>query len=280
MRDALEEALQPPAGIGHNNPPDNTEVLAEGLADRSKELLARHQKLIEAVNRLPEKCTTADEAQKLTSFGAQLKGCIDALEERRKDEKRPFDDLASVVHSYFKTKMAPLESAIMKVKTLLKTYDEAERARLRAAEEERRAQEAAAAKRQQEEADKLAAEAARLEQAGMTAAAEKTLAQAAEVEQAATNLATSAAAPAAPVKNIMRGSVGGSASSQGKWEVRITDIDAIDLNLLHNHFGRAEIEKALRSLMREAVKKLKPTDAPPVYQGFEIVRDSSISFRK
>lgn len=277
MMNELEDAI---AQKGHNNPPSDAEILSQRLVEKNKDVILRFADLLSAEARLPEKIENSEQAQKVTSYGSQLKACMSNLEMRRKEEKKPYDDLASVAHQFFMSRITSLDGVVAKVKAKLKAFDDIERKRLADEAEAQRKRDAEAADAQRKEAERLANEAAALEQAGMTRAAETIMQQAAKTEEAAIQAASIAAAPVAPVKNTMRGSVGGSASSQSRWDIKVTDINAIDLNLLHDHFGRAEIEKALRSLMRAEVKKLGPQDKPRAFAGFEIIRESSISLRQ
>lgn len=269
-----------PAPIGHNNPPSETEIVALKLDEGTKDLTERQKKLIEALERLPAKIDGAESAQKITTYAAQIQDCISKLEDERVARKRPYDDLAKIVHNFFKTRQDELSGAISKVKALLKSYDDEQRVLRQKEENDRRAAEVAAAAEKAEAAKKLADEAAALEQAGMTQAAEKTLEQAAQVEAAAFQQAAAASAPTAPVRSITRGAGGGSASSRGKWEIKITDLEKLDVVQLLPFLDRAALDKALRGWKTLKTKQLKEGDTPPVLQGAEVYWDTAIAIRR
>lgn len=276
MTNELEDALANRSiGPQHNNPPTDAEILKERLDGLAEAALRRRDELLAAMARLPANCDNPEMAAKLTSFGAQLKANLEDFESLRKTEKRKFDEMGSVVQSFFQNHKSVLEVAVGKVKEILLAYQRGEERKRQAAieierhriEDERRA-----------EAEKLAKEAVKLEAAGMKTAAEATLTQASLAENEA-NQAMQLAVAAAPEKTPLRGSVGGSASTQGRWAVRITDFDKIDMQALAPYFDRAAVEKALRELMRQTVKKLGKNEAAPVFAGFEFYKDESISLR-
>lgn len=275
----LEDMQADRAGPGHNNPPPDVELLSEKLVTSHKDLLARRQALLEAVQRIPVECVHDQQAQDLTSFANQLQACAKSLEGERQKEKKYYDDMASVVHGFFRTRIEPLENAVSKVKRLLLDYKiKLDTIATKAREDQRKKDEAAALATKQE-ADRLAAQAATLEQAGMKDAAEKAFAQAEEVEKQAIQQQAAATVPLAPAKTVLRGSVGGSASSAGSWKVRITDIEKLDILALAPFIDREALEKAARAWMKLKTKPLKADDKAPELRGLEVYRDTSISLR-
>lgn len=277
MQNELEQAI---AGTGHNNPPSETELIALKLDEDNQDLILRHNELIEALSRLPEKVETPEMAQKLTTYGSQVQDCISKLELRRKEKKKLYDDMAAVVHQFFKIKQDSLFSAIAKVKVVLKVYDDGERQKKEKEIAAQKMRDAEEAERKKAEADKLASEAAALEQAGMAKAAEQKMAEAAQVEQKAVEAAEAAAAPTIAPKAIIRGSAGGSASSRSKWAVKIVDMETLDMKAILPFIDREALEKAARAWMNLAVKQIGPNDDPPKLAGLEVYRDTSMAFRR
>lgn len=279
MTNELEQAFQPPP-IGHNQPPSETELLAAKLAEETLDLDSRYKALMSGLSRLPEKIETAEWSKKVTTYAAQLQDCIAKMEEERVARKRPFDELAKIVHNFFKSKQDEMTAAVVKAKGLLKGWDEIERKRIAGEEAKRRAEETRQAEAKAAEAKRLADAAAALEQAGMTQAAEKTMEQAGQVESAALQQAAAASAPAAPIKAIHRGTAGGSASSRGKWDSKIVDVENLDVGPLLPFISRVELEKALRGWTALKTKQLKEGDTPPVLKGAEVFWDRAITIRR
>jgi hypothetical protein len=266
----------------HNLAPveaSETDALIERLAKDNGELLQRHNHLIEGMTRLPEKCDTEEVAAKLTTFGVQLKACSDALEAKRKEEKRPYDEKCSAVHSFFKTKSDVLDGAILIVKTKIKTFIDAEKAKKEREAVEQRRRDEEKAKLEREAAQKLLDEAAALQASGMTHTAEKALEDAHAMEQQAAQTQEAAQNTVAASVGILRGAGGGSSSAGGRWKAEILDVNTLDLEALRSFIGMDALQTAINGWMKIKVKQLRDGDPAPEIKGGKIYKDTNISLR-
>lgn len=261
----LAEMLPP---LDHNQAPVTATVadnIVKELESKNADLIARQEALYTAMTRLPNTCENEETAKSLTTFGNQLKSCMDLLEERRKLEKRPYDEMASAVQGFFKGKIDKLSVAVLDVKSILKKYMDDQAAKQRLADEERRKAQAA-------ESQKLVEQAQAMQSAGLVQSAERTLEKAVAVEQQASVVA-------APVSTMVRGSAGGGASLTGKWKAEITDISTIDLEALRPFLDRDAVQKALNGFMKLETKQLGRDEDCKQLKGCKIYRDSTISLR-
>lgn len=268
------------ASIGHNLPPSDVELLLSRLGADNEDITKRHADLVSALDRLPDSCPDTITAEKLAAFGVQLKSCADELEAKRVLDKKPYDNLANTVHNFFKGRIDSLNGGMTRTKVLIKGFNDKEAARLKREAEEKRLADEAEAARLRDEADKLANQAAELEQAGKKTSSGIVLERAQEIEAQANKAQESIAAPvkvAAP--SMIRSSTGGSASSTGRWVADITDIDAIDLNQLREYLKKDAIQMALNSWMRIKVGQLGKDDPAPIIKGALIHRETGVQFR-
>lgn len=269
---------EPRMGIGGNFPPSDPEILVEYLSEKNDEILSRCDDLCKALDRLPQSCTTEEESKKLTTFGGQIKSCLNALESKRKEEKKPYDDLGKTVHAFFNGKMSVLEDGVIRVKSLVQQYMNLENERLRKEAEEKRKAEEAEAARMREEAERLAREAQDLSEAGFNNVAEKTLNAAIDVEQTAQQVLQTAEKTVAE-KAIVRSDYGSSASQQTRWKGEIVDVNTVDLESLRQYFGIDSLQKALNAYIRAMSKNVKAGEEIKQISGTRIFRETSISLR-
>lgn len=267
--------------MGHNNPPEPTEAekIVERLIEGNADMIERFFVLSDAMSRLPEDCKDNETAQRITTFGNQLKACADTFEERRKLEKKPYDDMANAVHQFFKIKTDILSAHIGSVKLLLKRYLDAQAALVRQAENEARAKAEEEARVSSALAEKKLQDAANLQDAGMNKRAEVALAQAQEAENNAIAAQAAAIAQIKPASVNVRGTIGGMASSTGRVKAEVTDMAIVDLEFLRQYFDRDSVQKALNSYMKIALKQIKKDDPLPIVKGCNIFRDTSVNFR-
>ncbi len=278
MQNELNQAI---AGVGHNNPPvmNPGDNVVERLTEANNDMIARYDELTAAAARLPKECADEATAQKITTFANQLKACADTLEERRKTEKRPYDDLANAVHQFFKGRTDTLTAHVNSAKAILKRYIDAEALKVAQAAEAARVAAAEEAELKRKEAEQHLSDAANLEDAGLAGSADVALAQAQEAEQQATVAQQAADAPAQKVTVAVRGAVGGMASSTGTVKCEVVSMKTIDLEVLRDHLALADVEKALRAYLKVAIKQ-QAKDAPlPEVKGARIYRDTNISLR-
>lgn len=241
---------EPQAGIGHNNPPTDAEILRQTLADKNKDILDRAAELIAAADRAPAVIEDDDTKQKITDFLGSIAKCEKAFEGKRVAEKEPYLTLGRVVDGFFKLHMDGLDKARRKVKPALD-------ARLlweREQERKRLADEAAERKRL---ADEQAAAAAAAEAAKMPVQAEKQMDAAVATEQQANRLEQKAAGK---IGVTSRG-IDASASLRSVWKIECIDRNALDLELIRHHLTADAIQQALNSVLRTMAK---PVEGQPV----------------
>jgi hypothetical protein len=148
--DTLE--ITKPAGIGHNAPPSDLEILAQALVDETTELKHRAAELIEVAGEI--KVVDDESAGKATALAAMIKTHAGLIETARQARKDPFLRSGQVVDNHFGTLRASLVGTDPKklggpclaVVTQVDEYRRKKEAEA-AAERKRLADEAAAAER-------------------------------------------------------------------------------------------------------------------------------------
>lgn len=268
------------APVGHNNPPSDEEIILTQIREGSKAELKRLDELVAAAGRLPKKIENEEDAAKVTSFGAQIKRCMQTLEERRKVEKAPFDAKASTVQNFFKTQQSALDAILLKTTDIVLAYKRDEERKIREQAEIDRKAAAEQAEKDRAAALLLAEKAAEQADVGFTKKSEETLQQAQTLESQANHMAREAAAPVEQVRSVIRGSGGGSTVTRYTIEGDVADVDKIDWTILGPHFNRPEIDKAVSRLAASYQKKLKATDDLPIIAGITLKRSESLSFKK
>ena len=241
---------EPQAGIGHNNPPTDADLLRDTLAEKNADILQRAADLIEAADRAPAVIEDDDTKNKITDFLGSIAKCEKAIEGKRVAEKEPYLTLGRVGDGFFKQHTDKLAKARAKVKPALD-------ARLlweREQERKRLAEEAAERKRL---ADEQAAAAAAAEAAQMPKQAEKAMDAAVATEQQANRLEQKAAGKIAVTSRGMDAS----ASLRSVWKIECTDRNTLDLELIRHHLTADAIQQALNSVLKTLAK---PVEGQPV----------------
>jgi chromosome segregation ATPase len=154
----------PRLAIGGNAPPSDIEILSTKLDEENLDLLAKKIECEAEIKHIPDVIEDEAQAAKLTDWLRKAKGVVSALDERRKSRKRPFDDLAKTVQTFFLKLINPLDQSIEDLKPRLTAYQKVkeEAARQRALEEQRKRE--AKEKELRDEADRKAREAAEAEE--------------------------------------------------------------------------------------------------------------------
>lgn len=233
------------AGVGHNNPPDDIEVLKAKLAEDNEDRLKRTKELLGGVDRMPKEIKDAETAERATAFikqiGEHRKDCDGA----RTAAKKPYDNASKTVQSFYKDNMLDkLDKAKSIVNSRVTAYA-TEQDRIR------REQERLEAERLEAERKAAEAEAAKLEAQGQSFAAEQAQEEAAKIEKQAAKIEKKSAA-----NTQVRSSLGATASLSTVWAFEIEDPNKIDLNQLRYHFTMAEIEKAMRSYVKAGNREM------------------------
>ena len=240
-----------PATIGHNNPPNDAEILKSTLAENNAELLNRAAELIAAADRAPSMIEDDDTEQKITAFLGSIAKCEKAFEGKRVSEKEPYLTLGRVVDGFFKNQMDALDKARRKVKPALD-------ARLIWKREEQRRLDREAAAERQRLADEQAAQAAAAEAAKQPIKADELMTTAMNTEASASRMAEKAEGK---ISVVSRSSDGASANLRSVWKIEQTDRNKLNLELLRHHFTDDAIQAALNSHLRTMAK---PVEGQPV----------------
>jgi|ETNvirnome_2_300_1030623.scaffolds.fasta_scaffold04136_2 multidrug efflux pump subunit AcrA (membrane-fusion protein) len=255
------ELNQAPAGIGDNDPPEDTNPTHDRLTDEHATLLARRDELVAAEARVPA-CTSEEAAKKIGDYIKEINKCLKRAEAAREETKAPVLEETKRIDGFFKGEIGgtkknddgPLNKIKRRVNELLTVYqrqvEAAERKRLaEQAEADRKAAEEAAAEAQRA-ADKLADENALVEAVEKEEAAKAAAEAAAESDKKADQSAADL--------SRTRSKVGGSTSSLvSTWEFEGVDRDTIDLEALRPHLTQKAIEQAVGAAVRSGVREIK-----------------------
>lgn len=232
-------------------------VLEADFADLRNEV----RDAVDRADALPRAIKTDADLGAIGACIADIRALAKRVDAVRVEEGKPLLEATRGLNDFFKGMMGLLSDA---TEPLQRAADD--HARRKAAEERaRREQELAEARRREEEARKKA-EKAKSEDATILANAKLEMA-AADAERAEESVNASAA-------DLVRTRTAGlTASAKTEWAFRITDYNAIDLNTLRPFLARADVEKAIRSVVRIQ----KGDTAIP---GVEVFEDIKSTFRR
>jgi len=237
--------------IGHNNPPSMAEQVAANLPEHHADEVKQATDILAGVDRMPAAIEDEETAQKATAFIKQIGEVAKNAEATRKATKEPYHTAGKAVDTFFnKTFKDPLARAKLKVQCKLHPYIEAKAKAERIAQEEARAKAEEEAKKARAKAEEEA------KQNATSFAAEEASLVAAELDEAAEK----AAKTAENHKTAVRSDMGATTSTRTTWVGEITDLRAIDLDALRDHFTVGDIEKALRGFIRAGGRTIKGAD--------------------
>lgn len=239
----MNEAL---ATLGHNNPPDDAEIIMDGLRTKYAEAESRFCELVASANRAPADCRDDITAAKISDLVKLLNSHRKHLDNARAAEKEPYRKKADAVHSWFIMRIDGIDAMVAKLKKPLGTYLQA-----KADEERRKAREEQ--ERAEAEAKRLAEEAQRLEQAKMPELANAAIDQAIRAETTAQAAAVTQAAKPADLASV-RGSYGSRGGLSTRWVGVIVDRDQLDLNSLRPYFSNEDLQKAINGFVKANCK--------------------------
>lgn len=238
-----------PAGMGHNQPPPEHELIRERLRTTCVDKIERRDELEAGAMDLPQ-ITDDDAAGEVSDFIKMITAAIKDAEAMRVKEKEPHLAASRAVDGFFKSELIDkLVTLQAKVQSPLTTYLREKEARERREREE-------AAQRQREEAAQREREARALERARMTEEAEKLREKAAANTAEAQRLDREADKAKPATLSRTRGSMGSVASLRTQWVGRITDPDAVDLVKLRPYITPESIQKALNLAIRAGVREV------------------------
>jgi hypothetical protein len=163
-----------PAPMGHNNPPEVTEIMAQEQKSLYADKIAEINRLIAKEAEVPAAIEDDESLGKAGDFKKLVKALIKEADAIRMVEKKKYTVKSDAIQNFWKKSIAPLESAIERIDARMGPYlkrkeDEKRRAaEEKAAEDKRKADEALRIAREAEEAAVLKAqeaarEAARIE---------------------------------------------------------------------------------------------------------------------
>lgn len=132
MNDAANEFDPPPAGPGHNMPPEPTTI--ERLTEKYKTELAEVQPLLDASATVPERIDDDPTQKKAADLVRKMADLQKRLEANLDYEKKPLEDEVKIIKATFNNPWDLLEKARKAVKVLTTDYtrrkDDAEKKRL------------------------------------------------------------------------------------------------------------------------------------------------------
>lgn len=237
---------QETAGLGHNNPPSDAEILSAKLAEENEKVLKRAKDLIESSAKIPEKFENDETAEKATEYIKQVRTCKNAIEEARTKAKEPFLVHGRMVDTFFKAHDKALEIALEKAKKPLNAFvqekAELERQRLRDAEEQKR-----------KEAEALASVAVAVSNIDV-GAGEVAFEDALEAEVMANKMQV--ASQAKTGLGAVRTESGATASTRRTVVGEVVDISKLDLETLRYLIPADALQKALNAFIRNGGTEL------------------------
>lgn len=232
------------AGIGHNKPPSDIELLKRRLNDATEDLRSRKNQLTDAFERMPMVILDDDTLNNAIDFTKQIQAAYKAAETLRVREKEPHLYATRIVDNFFQPITQELSRLKGMVEKLTTNYalekEAAERARI--AEARRVAEEAAA---------KAAEEAALAKANGDNEAAQQAEQQAQVAMERSVDIASQPIAKFQARGDMAMGSL------RSKADYEIVDRAALDLEVLRPYLDITTIDKAIKAAMRAGVKEIK-----------------------
>jgi len=232
------------APIGHNNPPSETEILIDLLAQKEKEL--RHR-----MKFAPAPAEIADEQQagRITDEIKAVKNIIRLVSDIHSTTKKPYLECGRIVDAWKKRLEVELE-------VICSTFAKPLNVFLDKRAQEERARQIEEARLERERAEALAAEAQAHAQAGISDTANDLLDAAVSSEAMANRIEDHAytATPSQLAKS--RSMHCATASQKLVWIGEIQNISAIDLNKLRAYFTTDALQKAVNAFIRDGGRSL------------------------
>ncbi len=257
-----EAAVDPRLQRGGNNPPSLVELLAEQLTETYKREFEKIAPIANRANDLPEKIETDQHQAAVTAVYLDAKELFDSLDTARKTEKRPYGE--TVDNAFRPNRLDRLE----RILTVLRDRSDAY---AREKVKKQRAEQAAEQARLNAEAEEKRRAAAIAAEFGDTDAVIEHAQAVAETQVAAAQL-QSGAPTVADVARV-RGDAGGMSTGKGEWKFEIADYSKVDLNALRQFFTPAEIDKAVRKLVKIQKGQTK-------VDGVRVFEDVATRFRR
>jgi len=260
------------AGIGHNQPPTDAEVLKLKLLEENATAFTYAEKLVAAAARIPKMPQDEEEAAKITDYVDIIDKQLKAIESKRVGVKEPYLAASRVVDSVFgdvkvnltraKSTANASQTAWLQEQRRLKKVREEAAAKL---ERDNAAAKAAEALKLTEDAEKLrkanevaAVPSAQVERAAniLTKQADQTMAVAAASENQAVKHEKAADGKAAHMAVSKGVTSGAKHSLRSEWKGVLVDRALLDLNALRQHLPEDALQKAISSFVRAGGREL------------------------
>lgn len=241
--------------FGHNRAPLD-EVLAKDFA----ELAAEVERAVKVVTSTPAKIKDEADFAATGTLANRVKSLAKRIEETRKDETDPLFKAQKEIKAHFDALADQLDRAL---KPHLAAADDYTRAK--AAEERRRREDEARKLREKEEAERRKADETTNDN---TAARAEGRAEALGAKAEKLESGQGSAADAVRTKTAG----GGVATARTVWDFSVANYNDLDLNELRSFIPQAEIDKAIRSVVR--IQKGNTT-----LKGVSVFEDTKATFR-
>lgn len=227
--------------IGHNQAPDEVEIVKQRLSEYA-EIPLRLDVL--AKTEIPTEIADDLEAAKTSDYIGSVKNLFDEVKKVFKKEKDPFWEAGKAADAWKNGYELKTNALIEKAEKTLLVWNQ----KKRKLEEERLA---AIAKKAREDAEKLAAEAAAHEDAGIQDTAEELMSLAINAETKADRIEAGDYA----IRSVSRGSF---SSSSLKTETvgKMESLATIDLNALKNFFKEQDIQDAINRSIKAGISDI------------------------
>lgn len=135
------------APLGHNNPPEVTEIMAQEQIELYADKLKEIERMIEKESNVPPEINDDDDSGKASDFIKLAKATVKEAENIRMAEKKKYTVKSDAIQSFWKKRLTPVEDAIGRVQTRLAPY-------LKAKEDQKRREAEEKARIAKEKADK------------------------------------------------------------------------------------------------------------------------------
>lgn len=241
-----------------NNPPSESEILAEKLKIREAEL-----RQMFSSGKAPLVIADEIEAGNITARIKSIKALISKVGDAHKEIKGPYLECSRIVDAW-KNKLE------IEFQEIVNSYAKPLTAYLKAREKAERERQLEEARIAREEAERLVLEAAAHEKEGLKETADELINAAAGAEIMADNILTHAHTATPSQLARARSTTGAMASQRLVWVGEITNIAALDLNALRSHFTIEAIQTAVNKFVREGGRELA---------GVKIEQKSQLSVR-
>lgn len=233
-----------PAPMGHNNPPSLLEILREDNA----ELVSAVAALANRANAAPKVIATDEDLGAIGDVVKEARKVTKRLDESRKAAKDPHLTAGREIDAFFNghaERLARVTKALEERATAFQ--------RVKAAEERKRLEEEARRRREEEERQReIAARAAEDNRRAVAAKAEV------KAEEAAIEASIAEAKQQASAADLTRtrSESGTVVSARTTWEFEILTLDEVPLEKLRPYLPRADVEKAIRTFVRQGHRDL------------------------